>query len=239
MVHVLVVMSARSHHRALAAHRRAAVVQAAHHHGSADAADAANGAARRCGRRIVGARHRGGGRRVPVGRLRHLAARRQIAIAARHLAEADAARIHAGRHGRRLQAAGVERGGGRLVQVGVIHGGDGGGGQLEVDTWHAHTSMSMSVRVCFGSADALDVTQTYLRTVHPPKQQSAHRHLVGFIIRYTSPADTRRTAQKSLGAMRVCHTLPDTGDRSSFGRTLARSCRKTRPDRPVAYPEIK
>lgn len=64
------------------------------------------------GGRVVGARHGRRRRRVPVGRLGHLAAGGQIAVGAGHVAQARG--VHAGP----LQAAGVEA---RLVQVRVVH----------------------------------------------------------------------------------------------------------------------
>lgn len=66
-------------------------------------------------RRVVRTRHRGSRRRIPIRRLRHLAAGRQITVRARHVPQTRG--VHAGP----LEAAGIETSGRRLVQIRIIH----------------------------------------------------------------------------------------------------------------------
>lgn len=63
--------------------------------------------------RIVGPCHGGGGRRIPIRRLRHLATRGQVAVRAGHVTQTG------GVHPRALKAAGLEA----LIQVRVVHAG--------------------------------------------------------------------------------------------------------------------
>lgn len=64
---------------------------------------------------IVSPGHGSGGCGVPVGRLGHLAARGEVPVRTRHVPQAGG--VHPGA----LKAAGVEPGGGRLVQIRVVH----------------------------------------------------------------------------------------------------------------------
>lgn len=61
---------------------------------------------------VVGAGHGSGRRRIPVGRLRHLAARRQITIRTWHVAQTSWV------HGGALEATRIKT---RLIQIRIVH----------------------------------------------------------------------------------------------------------------------